>query len=83
MGRNIWRFMETECRNSIKKPFKIFQIAEVVLSEQFFVFAKTVKPYRPSPVAVAIGIVPHVSRTKPINGSTDRWKISCPPIISS
>ena len=83
MRSNIWIFMETECRNPIKKPFKISLSAAVGLSEPFFMLVMTVKPYNPSPAAVETGIVQHASKINQISGYKNRWKSYCLPIIPS
>jgi len=68
MGRNIWRFMVTEYRKSIKKPCRISLIAEVVLSERLCMVVMTVAPYSPFPVAVGIRHCPTCQHDK-----TDQW----------
>ena len=83
MVRNIWHFMETECPKSIKKPFNISVIAEMALSEPFFMPAMTVRTYNLFHAAVETGIVPPVSMIKRINGYTNRSINSCLPITSS
>ena len=79
----MWLFMETECRISIKKPFKISLIAAGVRSERLFTAAMTVTSYSLLPAAAEIGIARLVSKIKRSNGSINRCKNFYPPIISS
>jgi len=83
MANSIWNFMEIECRKSIKRLLGISVIAEVALLEPFFMPVMTAISESLSHAAVETGIVPLVSRINQNNGYKNKWKISCPPIISS
>jgi hypothetical protein len=75
--------METECPISIKRPLRISVIAEVALSEPLFMPVVSAISNSLSRAAVETGIVPAVSRINQKSGCINKWKISCPPIISS